>query len=104
MVHRNYRKAAAVVLASLLLICTLALAACGGTSGSTSNTANSAQTPATTTSSDTSSAPTTDSPTASAAKIKNIDQQLQDASTTLDTTKKDADTAGQQNSENDQNP
>lgn len=98
MVHRNYRKAAAVVLASLLLICTLALAACGGTSDSKSNTTNSAQSPTTT------SAPTTDSPTASAEKIKNIDQQVQDASSTLDSTKKDADTAGQQSSENDLNP
>ncbi|GCE19766.1 hypothetical protein [Dictyobacter kobayashii] len=93
-----YRTYASIIMASLLLLCVLALAACG-TSASTNSATSATSTTGTTTSSQ-----TTSSPADNATKIKNVDQQVQDAINTIDSTQKDVNTTSQSNSDNDQTP
>lgn len=91
-----YSAYAAIVMASLL-ICVLALTACGGNAG----TSTTSSTNTTTTSS---SSQNTAAPADNATKIKNADQQVQDAVKSMDNTQNDVNTASQSSSDNDQTP
>ena len=92
-----YRAYAAIVMASLLLICVLSLTACSGNAG----TSTTSSTNTTTTSS---SSQNTAAPADNATKIKNADQQVQDAVKSIDSTQNDVNTASQSSSDNDQTP